>query len=308
MEPLLASAKLLAARGDLAAAQGKIDRALSLQPKSIEAQLTKAEMLKARGDSAGALSVLDQMLTDQPGNIRALIARAELLIAEMRPDKAKADIDAVLKATPGNVQALYLMAVMQAQSKDYKTADTTLEKISAFIPRIPRAYFLQAVIKDRLGQPAQAEEAIRRYIARDQTMLLPTRCLPGFSSPSGARILPLRRWRRSSDPVTGTPMRTICSAAPMRRPGARIHWSRRSKRQKRWIRMMSVSRRVWPTLAWAQARPKRLWTTWSTRCNWRRLRRRSARPCSLQPWRPVISTRRPAPSIRYAPHRDKRQS
>jgi putative PEP-CTERM system TPR-repeat lipoprotein len=166
VEPLLASAKLLAARGDLAGAQGKIDRALSLQPKSIEAQLTKAEMLKARGDSAGALSVLDQMLTDQPGNIRALIARAQLLIAEMRPDKAKADIDAVLKATPGNVQALYLMAVMQAQSKDYKTADTTLEKISAFIPRIPRAYFLQAVIKDRLGQPAQAEEAIRRYIAR----------------------------------------------------------------------------------------------------------------------------------------------
>ncbi|HTI79174.1 MAG TPA: XrtA/PEP-CTERM system TPR-repeat protein PrsT [Acetobacteraceae bacterium] len=166
VEPLLASARLAAARGDLEGAQGKVDRALNAQPKSIEAQLVKADILKVKGDSAGAISVLNQMLTDQPGNIRALTARAQLLIAAKTPDKAKADLDAVLKATPGNVQALYLMAVLQAALKDYKTADTTLEKISAFIPRMPRAYFLQAVIKDQLGQTAQAEEAIRRYIAR----------------------------------------------------------------------------------------------------------------------------------------------
>jgi putative PEP-CTERM system TPR-repeat lipoprotein len=166
VEPLLASARLLATRGDLEGARGKIDRALNAQPKSIEAQLAKAEILKATGDSAGAITVLDRMLTDQPGNIRALTARAELLIAGKKPDRAKADLDAVLKATPGNVQALYLEAVMQAESKDYKAADTTLEKISAFIPRIPRAYFLQAVIKEQLGQTAQAEEAIRRSIAR----------------------------------------------------------------------------------------------------------------------------------------------
>ena len=166
VEPLLASARLLAARGDLEGAQSRINRALNAQPKSIEAQLAKADILKAKGDIAGAISVLDQILTDQPGNIRALISCAQLLIAENKPDKAKADLDVVLKATPGNVQALYLMAVMQAQSKDYKTADTTLEKISAFIPRLPRAYFLQAVIKNQLGQTAQAEEAIHRYIAR----------------------------------------------------------------------------------------------------------------------------------------------
>ncbi len=61
---------------------------------------------------------------------------------------------------------MYLQAVMQVQAKDYKAADATLDKINAYIGRIPRGYFLQAIVKEQLGQTAQAEEAIRRYIAR----------------------------------------------------------------------------------------------------------------------------------------------
>jgi cellulose synthase operon protein C len=166
VEPLLAGARLLASRGDIAGAQEKIDRAINVQPKSPEALLAKAEILRTKGDAAGSLAVLDQMLTDQPGNIRALIDRAGLLVAMGKADKAKPDIDAVLKATPGNVQAIYLQAVMQAQAKDFKGADATLDKINAYIPRIPRGYYLQAIVKEQLGQAAQAEEAIRRYIAR----------------------------------------------------------------------------------------------------------------------------------------------
>ncbi len=166
VEPLLASARLLAARGDSAGAQAKIDRALNAQPKSADALLAKAELLRTKGDTTGALAVLDQMLTDQPGSMRALIDRAGLLIATGAMDKAKADLDAVLKATPGNVQAMYLQAVIQTQTKDFKAADATLDRINAYIARIPRGYFLQAIVKENLGQMAQAEEAIRRYIAR----------------------------------------------------------------------------------------------------------------------------------------------
>ena len=166
VEPLLASARLLSARGDLEGAKDKIDRAINAQPKSPEALLAKAESLRTRGDATGSLAVLDQMLTDQPGNMRALLDRAGLLIATGKPDKAKADLDVVLKATPGNVQASYLQAVLQVQAKDYKAADATLDKINAFIARIPRGYFLQSVVKEQLGQTAQAEEAIRRHIAR----------------------------------------------------------------------------------------------------------------------------------------------
>jgi putative PEP-CTERM system TPR-repeat lipoprotein len=166
VEPLLASARLLASRGDVDGALAKVDSAINAQPKSAEALLAKAEILRTKGDAAAALVVLNQMLTDQPGNPRALLDRAGLLIATRQPDQAKADLDAVLKATPGNVQAIYLQAVLQVQARDYKGADATLAKIDAYIGRIPRGYFLQSVVKEQLGESAQAEEAIRRYIAR----------------------------------------------------------------------------------------------------------------------------------------------
>ena len=166
VEPLLASARLLASRGDLEGAQAKIERALNTQPKSTAALLANAEILRGKGDFTGALSVLDQLIMDQPGNVTGLIDRAGLLIATEKLDKAKADLDTVLKVAPRDVQAIYLTAVMQVELKDYKTADSTLDKISAFVPRIPRAYFLQATVKGHLGQNAQAEEAIRHYITR----------------------------------------------------------------------------------------------------------------------------------------------
>jgi cellulose synthase operon protein C len=166
LEPLLASARLLTARGDLEGAQAKVDHALDLEPKSPEALLARAEVLHAKGDLNGSLGVLEQILTEQPGNTTALLDHAELLIAANRPETARADIDKVLTATPGNVQAIYLQAVLQVQAKDYRSADATLEKIGAFVAQIPRGYFLQAVIKEELGETTQAEEAARRYIAR----------------------------------------------------------------------------------------------------------------------------------------------
>jgi tetratricopeptide (TPR) repeat protein len=72
----------------------------------------------------------------------------------------------VLKGTPGNVQAVYLQAVMEAQSRDYKAADADLERISVYIGRIQRAFYLQAVVKEQLGQLEQAEEAARKYLGR----------------------------------------------------------------------------------------------------------------------------------------------
>ena len=65
VEPLLASARLLASRGDLEGAQGKIDSAINAQPKSPEALLAKAEILRSKGDATGSLAVLYQMPTEQ---------------------------------------------------------------------------------------------------------------------------------------------------------------------------------------------------------------------------------------------------
>jgi cellulose synthase operon protein C len=166
VEPLLAEARLLEARGDTAGAQAKIDHAISVQPKSAEALLAKSQLLRTKGDMAGALAVLDDLLRDQPSLVQARLDRASLEIALSKTDLATQDLAVVLKATPGNVQAVYLQAVMAAQAKDYKAADAYLSRIVSYIPRIPRAYLLLAVVKEQLGQIEQAEDAAQRYLSR----------------------------------------------------------------------------------------------------------------------------------------------
>jgi cellulose synthase operon protein C len=166
VEPLLAEARLAVARGDLAAAQTKIDRAIVAQPKSAEALLASAQLLRLQNNAAAGIAVLDGLIADQPSIAQARLDRASLELITGRNDAAKSDIDVVLKGTPGNIQAIYLHAVMETQAKDYKTADTDLERISAYLDRIQRAYYLQAIVKAQLGQIEQAEEAARKYLGR----------------------------------------------------------------------------------------------------------------------------------------------
>jgi cellulose synthase operon protein C len=166
VEPLLAEARLLEARGDIDGAQAKIDHAISVQPKSAEALLAKGQLLRGKGDMTGALAVLDGLLTDQPSVVQARLDRAGIEIALDKTDLANQDLAVVLKATPGNVQAIYLQAVLAAQQKDYKGADADLGRIVGYIGRIPRAYLLMAVVKEQLGQTEQAEDAAQRYLAR----------------------------------------------------------------------------------------------------------------------------------------------
>jgi len=166
VEPLLADSRLAVARGDLNAAQDRIDRAIAAQPKSAEALLAKAQLLRLKGDVPAALAVLDALIVDQPSIIQARLDRANLEIAAGKTDAAQNDIAMVLKATPGNVQAIYLTAVLEAQNRNYKAADADLDRISGYIPRIQRGYYLQAVVKEQLGQYAQAEDAARKYLAR----------------------------------------------------------------------------------------------------------------------------------------------
>ncbi|MGD0103711.1 MAG: XrtA/PEP-CTERM system TPR-repeat protein PrsT [Rhodopila sp.] len=166
VEPLLAEARLAVARADLAAAQEKIDRAISAQPKSAEALLAKAQVLRLKNDVPGAIAVLDVLVTDQPSLMQARLDRASLELSVGKGDAATADIGTVLKATPGNAQAIYLRAVTEAQSRNFKAADADLERISGYVAHIQRGYYLQAVVKEALGQLEQAEDAARKYLGR----------------------------------------------------------------------------------------------------------------------------------------------
>ena len=165
-QPLLAEAKLLISERNFAAAQVKLDRGLSLAPKSSEIRLIKAQLLLMTGHVKQALALLNQTLSDSPGYLPARLERAQILLAQNKDALARADIAAVLKFQPGNVGAIYLQAVLFAKHKDYKAADANLTRISGALAMIPRGYYMKALVKYNLREFAQAEDAVRRYVAR----------------------------------------------------------------------------------------------------------------------------------------------
>ncbi|HJU17011.1 MAG TPA: XrtA/PEP-CTERM system TPR-repeat protein PrsT [Stellaceae bacterium] len=165
-QPLLAEAKLLITERNYPAAEKKLDHALGLDAKSPEIRLAKAQLLRVTGRLAPALTLTDQILSDVPGFLPARLERAELLLAQGKDDPARKEVAAVLAAQPGNIEAIYLQAVLLANSKDYKAADADLVRISGAIAAFPGGYYLQAVVKYNLRQITQAEDAARRYVAR----------------------------------------------------------------------------------------------------------------------------------------------
>jgi len=165
-EPLLADARLAVARADLPTAQAKIDRAVAAQPKSTEVLLAKAQLLRLRHNAPAGIAVLDALIADQPSVTQARLDRASLELASGGNDAARRDIDTVLRSTPGNVQAIYLRAVTETGSRNFKAADADLERISAYVGQIDRGYYLQAIVKQQLGQTEQAEDAARKYLGR----------------------------------------------------------------------------------------------------------------------------------------------
>ena len=165
--PLLAQARLAQARGDLDAADAKLDQVLKVNPHSADALLRKGAIKRARGDLDGAYTLIDEALTQSPGSSPIRMERASVNIARNKDADAKSDIDIVLKAFPNNAQAIYLTALLQARARDFKAADASLQRINPQIANIAGGYYLLAVVKQNLGDVEQAADAASRFAARN---------------------------------------------------------------------------------------------------------------------------------------------
>ncbi len=167
LQPVIAGARLALSRGDMATARKKLERADQIAPDQLDVQLLTSQLLRLENDAPGALALLSKVITKQPGALKARMDRASLYLAMNRDADAKADNDAILALRPNDVTAIFMSALLAARAKDFTTADAKLAQIDRFLGRLPRAYFLQAVVKENLGQLEQAEDAAMRYAARE---------------------------------------------------------------------------------------------------------------------------------------------
>src|SRR5271165_6277467 len=142
-----------------------IDEVIAANPRSAEALQVKGDMLRGRGDQEGALRLLDEALKIDPQNTSAHLSRAAIDIALGKYKAADEDLDPILKTDPNQFMANYLRGWELAKQQKFAEADRVLDRISPGFAAFWAGYYVQGMTKSALGQYAQAEESLRKYLA-----------------------------------------------------------------------------------------------------------------------------------------------
>jgi cellulose synthase operon protein C len=161
-----ALAQLDLAQNDLAHAQDEIAAAKAIAPDDETVMRVSALVVLAQGDSAGAIKLLGDLLAKHPDDVAALGTHASLLVRAGKFTEAQSDIDHALKIAPHNPGIIYYHAFLLAREGKLDEADQQLNSISTAFSDIPVAYYLQGMVKYKLGQTQQAIEALSKYLAR----------------------------------------------------------------------------------------------------------------------------------------------
>jgi putative PEP-CTERM system TPR-repeat lipoprotein len=143
-----------------------IDEAIAANPRSAEALQVKGEMLRGRGDQDGALRLFEDALKIDPKNLLARLSRANVNVTLGKYKAADEDLDPILKSSPNNFMANYLRALELAKKQDYAAADRIFDRISPAFSVFWGGYYLQGATKLALGQSAQAEAILAKYLTR----------------------------------------------------------------------------------------------------------------------------------------------
>ena len=162
----LVAARFAQQDGHLDHAFDEIDRSLEIEPGRIDALRFKARLLLTKGDPKGSLALLDRAIAGAPGRSDLLVERAALLLTLDDDAKARADVSAVLDRDPKNVPARFISAVLLIRQSKFAESETELQRIDPFLERFQRGLYFKAMVKARLGQNGQAEDAIMTYTGR----------------------------------------------------------------------------------------------------------------------------------------------
>ena len=163
-EPQIASARVAAATGDLTAASATLERVLKTAPHNPDALLLRASIALSQGRAQAALDDAQTVLADSPKRLEAKLMRVRALASLGREKEAREAVDEVLQNAKHDAGANYLRMVLAIRSHDWAAASASLDIIAPIVGQVPRGLFYMALVKMEVGQPAQAEEAITKFL------------------------------------------------------------------------------------------------------------------------------------------------
>ncbi|MEM8948951.1 MAG: tetratricopeptide repeat protein, partial [Pseudomonadota bacterium] len=195
----LTDARISLAERDIEAAKIKVGRVLEIDPESAAAWMLDVQIKNGEGRFADALTSLDRLTELAPGNDRLKVMRAEILIRRAKFDDAEQMVTDVLQRQPDDIAANFLLATVQSNGGELEEADATLRKIADVTRDIDEVTLLSGVVKLGIGQHAQAETLLAKYIARTPDNLPVRRLLAGLQLKQGSARAAIDTLR----PVTG---------------------------------------------------------------------------------------------------------
>jgi putative PEP-CTERM system TPR-repeat lipoprotein len=169
LDPGATTAKLQLARFLNATKPEEADKliaeALAAEPRAVEVLQAKGEILRSRGDPDGAMRLFGEVLEIDSKNLMARLSRADVAVAQGKFKAADQDLDSILEAMPDNFAANYIRGVERISQQQYDAADAIFDRISPAFSRFWGGYPVQGALKLALGQSAQAEAILRKYLA-----------------------------------------------------------------------------------------------------------------------------------------------
>lgn len=157
-----------------------MERAVTLQPDRSYLRVNRAVARYRVGDLNGALTDFDYVVELEPTNYAALFNRAMLRLELKDNDRALRDLNRLLSLRPGDMRTLYNRAIVLYEKRDYDAALADAERIVEAYPDMFAAYALRGQILRDSGHSSRAMADFRRA---DQIAHRPARNSDNSKSP-----------------------------------------------------------------------------------------------------------------------------
>lgn len=149
-------------REEPAKALADMERAVTLQPDRAFLRVNRAVARYNANDLNGAIDDLDYVLEQEPMNYEALFNRAMLRAELQDNDRALVDLTRALQLRPGDLRARFNRAMVYAAKGEYISALADANEVVDAYPEMFAAYALRAQILSDIGDEDAARKDYRR--------------------------------------------------------------------------------------------------------------------------------------------------
>lgn len=161
-----AAAALIQKAGELELASSLYEKAIKLDPKSIEAHIGLAALKVQKKDYKSAEYYLTKVLSFEPKQTKAALTLAAVYLLENDKVKARKQLELLISNDPTSIEARFLLANIDLSNKDYVSAKKFLDQ--AVVASDENGYVINQV--GNILYEAQRFEDALTYFERATTL------------------------------------------------------------------------------------------------------------------------------------------